>query len=166
MADASDMKKLRNFDGSRDCFACGPENQHGLHMDFYSDGDSVHSWLTVERRHCGWRKFLHGGIVSTIMDEAMSWSAHHLLQKLILTKSIHVEFKRPAYIERPLHVSGRIAEINSEREAVMEAVLENGDGDTCATARGVFATMTPKVARRMKMIDESVIHAFEKHFEL
>ena len=166
MADKSGMQKLRNFDGSRDCFACGPENEHGLQMDFYTDGECVYSWLTVDRQHCGWRKLLHGGIVSTILDEAMSWSAHNLLQKLILTKSIQVEFHRPAYVETPLHVVGRVAVINSEREAVMEAILENDAGEKCATARGVFATMTPKVARRMKVIDEAVIQAFEKHFNL
>jgi len=166
MADKSGMQKLRNFDGSRDCFACGPENEHGLQMDFYTDGECVYSWLTVDRQRCGWRKLLHGGIVSTILDEAMSWSAHNLLQKLILTKSIQVEFHRPAYVETPLHVVGRVAVINSEREAVMEAILENDAGEKCATARGVFATMTPKVARRMKVIDEAVIQAFEKHFNL
>lgn len=165
MHDAPTMRKLKNFDGSRDCFACGPENEYGLNMDFYSDGESIHSWVRVAGHHCGWRKLLHGGIVSALLDETMSWTAHHLLKKLILTKSIHVDFHRPAYVETPLHTEGRIAVVNNEREAVIEALLSNGDGETCATSRGVFATMTPRIARRMKLIDESVIQAFEEHFK-
>lgn len=165
MPDHANLKKLKNFDGSRDCFACGPENEHGLKMDFYTDGDRLLSWITVSRHHCGWRRLLHGGIISTLLDEMMSWTAHHLLRKLILTKSIHVDFHRPAYVETPLQLEGRIAEINSDREAVMTAVLTDEGGSPLATGRGVFATMTPQVARRIKLIDETVIDAFERHFQ-
>jgi len=166
MHDAPTMKKLKNFDGSLDCFACGPENECGLNMDFFTDGDSVHCWIQVPGHHCGWSKLLHGGIVSTLLDETMSWTAHHLLRKLVLTKSIHIDFHRPAHVESPLHTEGRIAVINTDREAVIDAVLTNDQGEKCASAQGVFATMTPKLARRMKLIDESVIRAFENHFDL
>ncbi len=75
------LNKLDNFDRDRGCFACGADNPIGLKMEFYSDGQTVFSWLTVSRRLCGWRNIIHGCIITTIMDEAMSWTAHHLIKK-------------------------------------------------------------------------------------
>ena len=38
------MKKIKNpWIGAEgyNCFACCPDNPHGLHMEFYEDGDEV-----------------------------------------------------------------------------------------------------------------------------
>ena len=29
------------------CFGCGPANPHGLQMQFYTNGQTVASWITV-----------------------------------------------------------------------------------------------------------------------
>ena len=66
------LKPLRN---RRDhhCFACGPQNPHGLKMTFYTDERSVYSWVTVPGHLRGWDNLIHGGVISAILDEIMSW---------------------------------------------------------------------------------------------
>ncbi len=135
-------------------------------MEFYSDGQTVFSWMTVSRRLCGWRNIIHGGIITTIMDEAMSWTAHHLIKKLILTKTIQVQFLHPLYVEKKIRVEGRVILISREREAELTAQIINDSGKKCAQATGTFALLKPKTARRMGVIDEKIIRNFEQYFEM
>jgi len=155
------LKEVYNFDVSRDCFGCGPDNPVGLHMRFFTDGEKLVSFLRVPGYHCGWSTILHGGIVTTILDETMSWTAHHLIKKLILTKSIQIDFHRPVHVERDIRCEGRIKTVTGPREAVMEAVLYDEAGAKCATGQGTFALLTPAIARRLGVIDERVVKNFE-----
>lgn len=165
MIDKTKLISLNNFDADGTCFACGPGNAFGLHMRFNTNGKTVFSWLKVPRHLCGWQNILHGGIISTILDEIMSWTAHHLIKKLILTRSISIEFLRPVYVETKLRAEGRIHRLISEREAVLNAQLFNAAEKVCAKATGSFALLTPKVARRLGVLDEAIIEKFEQFFE-
>ncbi len=160
------LNKLDNFDKDRGCFACGANNPIGLKMEFYSDGQTVFSWLTVSQHLCGWRNIIHGGIITTIMDEAMSWTAHHLIKKLILTKTIRVQFLHPLYVGKKIRVEGHVTRINREREAELTALIINDRDKTCAQAVGTFALLKPKTARRMGVIDETIIRNFEQYMEI
>lgn len=55
------------------CFACGPDNPHGLRLRFETSksGGAVANWVPEEYTE-GFRGIVHGGIVSTVLDEAMS----------------------------------------------------------------------------------------------
>ena len=139
------------------CFACGPANPAGLKMKFFANRDSVVSWLTVPDHLRGWNTLVHGGVTSTILDEIMSWAAIHLLKTIILTKSMRVEFRKPVFIGQPLRAVGRVVEIKNEREAVMEGVLYGPEDEVCAEARGNFALLKPKVARKLGIVDEQAL---------
>ena len=159
--DTAGLTEVENFDNARDCFACGPDNPAGLRMRFFSDGEKLVTFLRVAPQHCGWSDIVHGGIVSTILDETMSWTAHHLIKKLILTKSIHVDFHRPVHVGRDIRCEGRIKTVNNPREAVLEAMIYDGSGEKCATGTGTFALLSPALARRLGVIDDRVIDSFE-----
>jgi len=70
----------------KDCFGCGSENHSGLRMTFETNGSQIRSRLTVPSRFRGWSKLVHGGVISTILDETMSWAAIILTKRFILTK--------------------------------------------------------------------------------
>ena len=57
------------------CFACSPNNASGLHMEFFTNGEKVVSWLRVPKHLSGWDNIVHGGVIATILDEVMGWSA-------------------------------------------------------------------------------------------
>ena len=80
------------------CFGCGPANPQGLQMQFYTNGQTVASWITVPPHLCGWSNLAHGGILFTALDEIMGRTMIYLLKRFILTKSIddRVSQARPA----------------------------------------------------------------------
>jgi acyl-coenzyme A thioesterase PaaI-like protein len=137
-----------------ECFACGAENPFGLQMTFESNGKQLRSRLTVSPRFRGWSNLVHGGILSTILDETMGWTAIHLTQRLILTKGMTVAFIKPVRINTPLSILGFIKERISERKARMVAEIRNEEGTLCASAEGEFVLFTMEEFSTMDIIPE------------
>ena len=148
------------------CFGCSPANPHGLQMEFYHADDAVlHSWLVVPEHLCGWNDLVHGGVISTILDEIMSWTAIYMLKKFILTKTMTVEFLKPLRMGTRLSVRGNVAEMVSEREAVIEGFLYDEREDKLfARSSGVYALLDMKIARRMGVVDDEAAKRFEPIF--
>jgi uncharacterized protein (TIGR00369 family) len=136
------------------CFGCGVHNPHGLKMIFFTDGTCVYSELTVPRHLGGWNNLVHGGVLSTICDEIMGWTAMYRLQKMALTKTITVDFRKAVFIEDSLRTEGRVVEVIGTGEAVVEGTIRNGKGEVCVTSRGVFALLAAKTGIRMGILDE------------
>ena len=44
------------------CFGCAPNNEAGVKMEFYEDGDEVISIWKPQPQFQGWIDTLHGGI--------------------------------------------------------------------------------------------------------
>ena len=125
------------------CFGCGPANPAGLQMQFYTNGETVASWITVPPHLCGWSNLAHGGILFTALDEIMGRTMIYLLQRFVLTKSITIEYLKPVPLGREFKVEGRILEVRSEREAAAEGIITNDEGEICTRATGLWATFTP-----------------------
>jgi uncharacterized protein (TIGR00369 family) len=157
MNSAKDYEKIPVQDDHM-CFACGPANPSGLRMQLYADSDSVVSRLVVPGHLRGWSDLVHGGVISTILDEIMSWTAIHLLKKIILTQSMTVEFIKPIRIGQPLQAVGKIVEIKNDRHAVLEGRLFSEPDTLCARAQGEFALLKPKVALKLKVVSEDELH--------
>ena len=85
----------------------------------------------------------------------------YFFKKVILTKTMTVDFLKPVFIGEALQVQGRIREQISEREAVMEAKLLNPAGEICARSRAVFALILPKLSLKMGILDETTLKDFE-----
>lgn len=144
------------------CFACGPTNPSGLRMEFFTDEEKVLSWVSVPKHMGGWNDIVHGGISSTILDEAMSWATIHLLKKFTLTKSITVKFLKPLHVEEELRVESRIRKVKNSREALMEGFVYNKSGELCAEATGIYALFTPDAVRKLGVLDENAVQGLEK----
>lgn len=145
------------------CFGCGPANPQGLRMQFYTDGKTVASWLTVPSHLCGWSNLAHGGILFTALDEVMGRSIVYLLKRFVLTKTITIEYRKPVPHSREFKVEGRILEVPSEREARAEGVIINDAGEICTLATGLWATFTPNAARKLGVADEDTFAWFDRY---
>jgi len=154
------IKQLPNRDNHQ-CFGCGPANPSGLRMKFFTDDTSVFSWLQVPDHLIGWDNLVHGGVLSTILDEIMSWSAIYLLKKLILTKSMTVDFIKPVYVGAELKVEGNVFEKQSDRETVMQGRIYNKEGILCAKSKGIYVLFEPKVAKKLNMMSAEALKDFE-----
>ena len=152
---------------SRDahCFGCSQKNPYGLKMRFYADDDALFSWLSVPPHLCGWDGIVHGGVLSTMLDEIMGCSAIYSLRRIVMTKTMTVDFFKPVYIEDKLRVEGRVIEQTSEREAILEAKIYKEDDVLCAQTRGTFAIFTAKAIKRMKIMPPEVIESFGEYLD-
>ncbi len=147
------------------CFGCSPANEFGLKMDFYHADETVYSWLTVPPHLCGWNDLVHGGVISTILDEIMSWTAIYILQRFILTKKMTVEFLKPLRMGTKLTVKGSIVEVLNEREAIVEGFIFDGQEKLYARSKGNYALLRMDVARKMGVVDEESAKRFEPVFK-
>ena len=116
---------------------CGPANPAGLHLEFLVAQDgSVISLPTVPGTFEGPRGFLHGGIIATLLDEAMS-KAVRAQGFTAMTRQIDVEYLRPVPSAVPIRIEGRL--LRSEgRKHWTEARILDARGRTLATAKGLF----------------------------
>ena len=147
------------------CFACGRTNPSGLHMQFVSDGSRLYSTLTPSRHFRGWHNLLHGGVVSTILDEIMAWAAIHFLEKFPLSKSIQVEFLRPTYVDKEITASGWLQEWTGKNEVLMNGRLQDHNGETLARSEGRLALADPESRLFRKIIPEEMGREMRKIFK-
>ena len=158
-----DYRKFKPIDNRDDhkCFACGPANPHGLQMKFFTDGKMVTSWLTIPEHLCGWDNLVHGGVISTVLDEIMSWTAIHLLKRIVVTRTMTVAFVKPVYVGDRLQAVGEITNLEKDKEAVVEGKLYKGDHELCARSTGHFAILKPKIAQKLGIISAEALKDIE-----
>jgi len=138
-------------------FACGQNNKTGLKMTFETDEKVLRSFISVPLRFKGWGNLVHGGIISTMLDEAMGWAAVYLNKRFILTKSMTINFKKPVHINEELSVYSYILEKKSDRLVTMQADLLDSNGDVCAFGTGDFSLFTAEEFKSMQLVDPSHI---------
>ncbi len=151
---------------THNCFGCSPINPSGLQMTFYANDLRVFSEVTVPQHLCGWNNLIHGGVLSTILDEIMSWSAIYLLKRITLTKSMTIDFLKPVYIDQTLMAEGKVLEVTGKHEAMMEGRLSNRDGTICTRSTANFAIFSPAVAKRLGIADQEHLKWFERIYNM
>jgi acyl-coenzyme A thioesterase PaaI-like protein len=147
------------------CFACSPANAAGLQMEFFQHEDAVYSRVIIPAHLGGWNDVTHGGVVSTILDETMSWAAMVLLKRLSFTRKMTVEFLKTVAVGATMEAEGRILEVRDNREADVEGVLTDEGGTVCAVSQGTFRIFAPAVAKRLKIVDDKMLAWFYGLFE-
>ena len=145
---------------SQTCFACGPNNPSGLKMKFSTDGKRVYSSIRAPSTMTGWDQTVHGGILTTMLDEAMGWGVIYLLKKIGMTKSITVDFNKAVYAGERLTVVGGIQEQQSDRESVMHGEIFNEKDTLCVEATGQFTTLRPEAALRLGLVGSDYMATF------
>ena len=151
---------------SHNCFACSPGNSAGLQMNFFTHAESVYSRVTIPEHLCGWNNVAHGGVVSTILDETMSWAAMYLLKRVSLTQSMSVEFIKPVIMGASMEAQSSVVELRGRRDAIIKGVLIDSEENVCATSTGTFKTFSPAVAKRLKIADDNLLEWFHSLFEI
>jgi uncharacterized protein (TIGR00369 family) len=134
------------------CFGCGFANPSGLHLKFSiaPGGKSYACDFELGSNFGGPPGHAHGGIIATILDEAMS-KAIKLKNKVALTRRMEVEYLRPVPLGQPLTVEGRVSRM-SGRVLYNSAELRSAKGVVLARGRGKFMTIDPDkmFARELK----------------
>ena len=124
------------------CFACGTANPIGLNLEFYLNGDSVCADMTLGEYHVGWSNIAHGGIISTLLDEVMSWTILYFKRFFFVTRKMEVKYIRPVLVGIPLTVSGQIVERESDSKDIQaKAEIRDDKGKLLARGTGVYVAV-------------------------
>ncbi len=132
-------------DLARWCYACGDLNPVGLHLHFRMEGDCAVATFVAGREHQGYPGFVHGGVVSTLLDEAMGWATYGR-GIWAVTAKMELRFRGIVPIEQTLEVRARIVRDRGRRLDVT-AELQAPDGSVLAEASGLFLRVQGEQAR-------------------
>ena len=120
------------------CFVCGENNPNGLHLNFEinEEKQTLKTTFVASSTFQGWDGIVHGGIISTLLDEAMAKLVYELGYEAV-TASLDVRFKNPAPILEPLLVYGEITEVN-KRLIKAKSVVKKKDGTIIAEGKSTL----------------------------
>lgn len=146
-----------------ECFACGQKNPIGLHLIFYQKENVVYTETFIKQEFAGWSNLTHGGILTTIADETMAWTAIHLTRRYMLTKDIQIQFLRPCTVNQKVLSEGRIIEWINPREVVIEVQIFLENGKPCVKSKGNLVLFTKSELRKKNLFDEDYLKDFENY---
>jgi uncharacterized protein (TIGR00369 family) len=128
---------MMHVENNNRCFACGKENPFGLqvHPDITPDGSQVKIECTPPDHFQGWANIVHGGILSTLLDEAITYVGIASFDGPAVTAQLQIRFNRPAPTGRKLIVTANRAK-NTRRLIEVQARIELEDGTRIAEGAG------------------------------
>jgi uncharacterized protein (TIGR00369 family) len=119
------------------CFGCGQANPAGLKLEFSKSAEgAVVSNAIVSDQYEGPPGYLHGGIIATLLDEAMS-KANRAQNVTAMTRQMQVEYLCPVPSGAAIRIEGRVTR-SEGRKHWTEALIQNADGVILAHATGLF----------------------------
>jgi len=129
------MKPLELVDDHH-CFACGLDNPHGLRLVWKVEGQVMTTEFVPPVKYQGWKGIVHGGILATLLDEAMTRLAGVVCGTAVTAEMV-VRFVTPARIGELLFVRGEIVK-ESRKLIEMRAFIysQNESGTLIAYSTG------------------------------
>ena len=123
-------------EGTNQCFGCGLENPIGLKLKFECGDGRAMAEFTSSELHQGWPGFVHGGILFTLLDEAMAYTFYPEGLKGVTAKA-EVRFRQPVPIGETLVVEAAIAK-RSRRLIESKATISLRDGIVVAEGKALM----------------------------
>src|SRR5713226_5588240 len=132
------------------CFACGKDNADGMRLKFAFDRDRKHfvCRFRLGKRYTGPPGYCHGGIIATILDDAMS-KLSKLRDVVAATSQLKIEYLRPVPLHAALQVESRGISKRGRRLIHAAEILDQ-KGTVLARSRGTFVIIDPKRVFRRK----------------
>jgi acyl-coenzyme A thioesterase PaaI-like protein len=129
------------------CFGCGPSNPEGLQIKSFVSGEEVVAEFVPEKRHEAFEGVLCGGIIGTLLDCHMNWTAAwHLMKEngleappCTVTADYSIRMRRPTPTDGPVRLIARV-KASEEDRAVITGELRAGSVVT-ATGEGTFVAV-------------------------
>ncbi len=126
------------------CFGCGGDNAGGMKLTFEQDNVNrrIVGRFVLGERYQGGGGFAHGGIIATVLDEAMG-KVCRFRQVRAVTAELTVEYLKPVNVQREIVVEGRETE-QKGRNLFMTGEIRNETGEVLARGRGRFVVIGQK----------------------
>jgi uncharacterized protein (TIGR00369 family) len=127
---------MRDWNEYNDCFACGRNNPIGLRLEYTYENDTAIASFVLNPVFDGFPGIIHGGIVSTVLDESMAKAILHSSKEAV-TARMTVDFKQPLNSGTTYTARGWVLEVRGRR-ITARSEIRNPEGNVCASAEGIW----------------------------
>jgi uncharacterized protein (TIGR00369 family) len=126
------------------CFGCGGDNAGGMKLTFEQDNVNrkIVGRFVLGERYQGGGGFAHGGIIATLLDEAMG-KVCRFREVRAVTAELTVEYLKPVNVKSEIVVEGRETE-QKGRNLFMTGEIRNEAGEVLARGKGRFVVIGQK----------------------
>lgn len=135
------------FGEEQPCFGCSPTHPSGLRLQFEREGDEVVTRFMPGPQHQGPPTIMHGGLVTTLVDELAGWVLILLREKFGFTGELSVKLLRPVRIGVEVEGRGRIA--RETHRVIRTAVTLRQEGIVVVESQLAFAVLDRGAAEKM-----------------
>ncbi len=110
------------------CYGCGADNERGLRLKSYWDGEDAVAHWRPESHHCGGTgKNLNGGIIASLIDcHSLNLAIAHAYRAEgraigsvprigYVTANLNVSYAKPAPIDMPVELRAKITKIENRK---------------------------------------------------
>jgi acyl-coenzyme A thioesterase PaaI-like protein len=121
------------------CFVCGQDNPKGfkIKVRYLEDETAAETELSLAKEFQGWADVIHGGILSTMLDELMAHAVWHFAGPG-LTLSMEVRFHAPLKPDEPIRVRGVLQTQNGSRRQAEGEIIRKADNVRIASGKSRF----------------------------
>jgi acyl-coenzyme A thioesterase PaaI-like protein len=153
---ANDLSHVLALRADHRCFGCGAQNPIGLHLRFSEDEDGVRAPFVPGRDHQGFEDVIHGGIISTVLDEAMAW-ATAAAGIWAVTGEMRVRFRHVLKVGEPATIRARVTSRRGRLITTAAELTLDTSGAVIASGTATFMQVDPatEAAWRSRYLIES-----------
>ncbi len=126
------------------CFGCGGDNSGGMKLMFEQDNTNrkIVGRFVLGERYQGGGGFVHGGIIATLLDEAMG-KVCRFREARAVTAELTVEYLKPISVDEQILVEGRETG-QKGRNLFIAGEIRNEAGEILARGRARFVVIAPR----------------------
>ncbi len=126
------------------CFGCGGNNPSGMKLTFEQDNANrkIVGRFVLGERYQGGGGFAHGGVIATLLDEAMG-KVCRFREVRAVTAELTVEYLKPVSVDKEIVVEGHETE-QMGRNLFMAGEIRNEAGEILVRGRARFVVIAPR----------------------
>lgn len=130
------------------CYVCEPSNGAGLRIPFSFDDEArvVHAEFTFGPEYSGAPRYVHGGVVLALLDEAMAWAAIAAAGRFAVVRETTTTFEHGILVGEPYRLEAEVDTVGTIRMEASAKVVDAA-GKRCARARARLVVLSQDAAR-------------------
>lgn len=132
------------------CFACAPHelNPHGLKLIFEETEAGARTQFELPHHFQSYPHFLHGGVLSTVVDESMFYAAAFKLKVIAFTRNLQISFRNAGRPGETYVCDSRVTE-HTSGSFKANATVRSADRGVIVRATAEFAVPSAELAARL-----------------
>jgi len=134
---------LAEINPSNPCFGCGGANSRGMQLAFDRDDERLRivGRFRLGSEYQGGAGFIHGGIIATVLDEAMG-KVCRFSDVRAVTAEVSIEYLRPIRVDEEIVVETFQSQRDG-RQLFHQGEIRNSEGQLLARGKGRFVVVDP-----------------------